>query len=156
MASKHEEKWRISSAVMDCRIVGVNKCRDVCFPITFPVIIQCPKHLKQSLVKTLHLAVSHGVVGCRSRLLHSSNPSQLLDEFRIKTLSLIAMDPGRKTIVDMKLSNNSLAAVLAVCFLVGNACTYLEKWSVITNTCSRPLWTFQARDSRYRLSPSVN
>ena len=38
----------------------------------------------------------------------------------------------------MKFSNRTLAVVLASSFLVGKACEYLVKWSVITSTFSNP------------------
>ena len=80
-----------------CR--GMSHCRHELFCVlskhfsgNFPV--------SQASEAKLDLTVSHEVVGCRSRLLYSSSPAQLPDEFRLETLSLIAMALRRKTIAD--------------------------------------------------------
>ena len=48
------------------------------------------------------------------------------------------MKTFRKAVVYKKLLKQTFAVVLAVWFVVWNACAYRVKWSVMTNICSYP------------------
>ena len=138
MPTEHQEVRRISVRVVESCIIGKYQSWFMCFPVALLVVLQCAQQLQKRLIEALALAIPHCVKKCCSQLFCAGNVTQFFSEFRHKDLTLVAVNPRWKAIMDHKLVEQHPGCGLSRLILVGMAYAYREKWCAMTKIFSKP------------------